>query len=81
MVRDGLHRGHDRLLVSGDELIGNVVEVGADNLRLGADAQNIIADTPNQRHLPARGDGAERAPGVAGDHEEFGGLNAKLFST
>jgi hypothetical protein len=43
-----------RSLVSRDELIGDVVEVVADNLRPRADLQNIIADTFDQRGLPAR---------------------------
>jgi len=45
--------------VSGDELAGDVVEVVADNLRLRADSQEIIADTLDQRRLPARRDGRE----------------------
>jgi hypothetical protein len=40
-------------------LIGNVVEVIAYDLRLRADPQNIVADTPDQRSPPARRDGAE----------------------
>jgi hypothetical protein len=57
--------------VSSDELIGNVVEVIADDLRLGADAENIIADTLDQRRFPARCDGAQRTPCVAGDKTEL----------
>ena len=63
----------------GDELIGDVVEVVTDNVRLRADVQHIVADALDQRGLPACGDGAERVPGVAGDHAEIGGLNAKLL--
>jgi len=58
----------DPSFVLGDELVGDVVEVVADNLRLRADVQHIIADTFDQRGLPACRDGAERVPGVAGDH-------------
>ena len=66
-------------LVSSDELIGNVVEVVADDLRLRTDPQNIVADTFDQRRLPARRDGAKRVPCVAGDETEPGRLSAKLF--
>src|SRR4029450_1677476 len=66
-------------LVSSDELIGNVVQVIAHDLRLRADPQNIVADTPDQRRPPARCDGAEGVPWVAGDKTEPGGLTAKLF--
>ena len=58
-------------LVSGNELIGNVVEVIADKLRLRADAQQVVADTLDQRRLPARRDGAKRVPCVAGDETEL----------
>jgi hypothetical protein len=30
--------------VSGDELVGNVVQVIADNVRLRANAQHVVAD-------------------------------------
>src|SRR5262249_57048021 len=49
-----------------DELIGDIVEVVGDNVRLRANAQNIVADTLDQRGFPARCDGAERIPGMAG---------------
>ena len=55
----------DRRLVSGDELIGHVVQVVADDMGLRSDFQNIVADTLDQRALPARRDGAESVPGVA----------------
>jgi hypothetical protein len=53
--------------VSGDELISDVVEVAANNLRLRADRQNVIAYPFDQRGFPASGHSAE-FPGVAGDH-------------
>ena len=65
-------------LVSSDKLIGNVVQVIAHDLRLRADPQNIVADTLDQRCLPARRDGAESVPWVAGDKTELGRLNRKL---
>jgi hypothetical protein len=49
-------------LVSGDEPVGDVVEVVADNLRLRTDSQDIVADTLDQRCLPARRDGAKGYP-------------------
>jgi hypothetical protein len=64
--------------VSSYELIGNFVEVVADNLRLGADFQNIIANTLDQSGLPTRRDGAEGVPCVAGDKTEPGRPNRKL---
>jgi hypothetical protein len=39
----------DRRLVSGDEPIGDVVQVVADNVRLRTDSQDIVADTLDQR--------------------------------
>jgi hypothetical protein len=41
-------------LVSSDELIGNIVQVIAHDLRLRPDRQNIVAYTLDQRCLPAR---------------------------
>jgi hypothetical protein len=65
--------------VPGDELIGHVVKIVTHDMRLRADSQNIVADALDQRRLPARRDGAERVPGVAGDKTKVGGLGAKLF--
>jgi hypothetical protein len=50
--------------VSGDKLVGDVVEVGADNMGLRTDPKNVVADALNQRRFPARRDGAERVPRV-----------------
>ena len=58
--------------------VGDVVEVVADNVRLGADCQDVVADAVNQRSLPACGDCAEGVPGVAGDETQLGRLNPKL---
>jgi len=60
-------------------LIGNAVQVIVHELRLRTDAQNIVADTLDQRCLPARRDGAEGVPGVAGDQTELGGFNPEFF--
>ena len=65
--------------MSSDELIGNIVQVTAYDLRLRADPQKIVADTLDQRRPPARRDGAEDVPCVAGDKPELGGLDSKLF--
>ena len=65
--------------MSGDELIGNVVEVIAHDLRLRADPKNIVADTPDQRSPPARRDSAESVPCVAGNKKELVRFNSKLF--
>ena len=61
--------------MAGDELIGDIVEVVSDNLRLRAYSQNIVPNTLDQRRLPARRDGAERVPCVAGDKTELGRLS------
>ena len=65
--------------MSSDELIGNVVQVIPYYLRLRADSQNIIADTPDQRSPPARRDSAESVPCVAGNKKELVRFNSKLF--
>ena len=65
--------------MSGDELIGDIIEVVADNLWLRADSQEIIAGALDQCRVPARRDGAESVPCVAGDKTELGGLSTKLF--
>ena len=65
--------------MSGDELIGNVIQVVADDLRLRADRQNIVAYPFDQRGFPASGHSAEYVPGVASDHAELRGFNAKLL--
>ena len=57
--------------VSGNELIGNVIEVVADDLRLRADSQQIIANTLNQHSFPARSDGTQRVPSMTGDETEL----------
>ena len=64
--------------VSGDELIGDVIQVIADDLRLRAHPQNIVADPLDQRCFPAGRHGTERVPCMAGDKTELGGLNPKL---
>ena len=66
-------------LVSSDELIGNVVQVTAYDLRLRADPQKIIAGAFDQRCPPACRDGAEGVPRVAGDKAQLRGLNSKFF--
>src|ERR1700761_1665481 len=65
-------------LVPRDQLVGDVVEVVADDLRLRTDAKHVIAGALDQRSLPARGHRAERVPGVAGGQGEIGGLCATL---
>lgn len=45
-----------------NELIGDIVEVVADNLQLRAYCQDIVPDTLHLRCLAARRDGAERVP-------------------
>jgi hypothetical protein len=65
--------------VTGDKLVRDVIEVVADDLRLRANRQNVIAYPLDQRGFPASGHSAECVPGVAGDHAQLRGLNAKLL--
>ena len=58
-------------LMTGNKLIGNVAQIIADDLRLRTDSQNIVADTLDQRCLPARRDGAKGIPGVTSDKAEL----------
>jgi hypothetical protein len=67
-------------LMASDELVGDVVQVIADDLRLGADSQNIVADAFDQRGSPARRDGAERVPCVACDAAEFEAVARAFFA-
>jgi hypothetical protein len=60
----------------GDELIGNVVEVVTDDVRLRAYSQDIVARALDQRSLPSRRDCAKGVPRVAGDKTELEGLNS-----
>ena len=64
--------------VQRDELIGDVIEVVADDLRLGAYAEEVVAGTLDQRGRPACRDGSEGVPSMAGDETEPGGLDRKL---
>ena len=65
--------------VSSDKLIGDVVEVIADNLRLRTDSQHIVADTLDERGLPARRYGAESVPCVQAIRQSWDGLTPRLF--
>src|SRR5262245_47987361 len=78
-MRDVMTGSLGPCLVSSDELIGNVVQVIAHDLRLRTDSQNIVADALDQRCLPPCRDGAEGVPCVAGDETESGGLSRKLL--
>jgi hypothetical protein len=64
--------------VAGDELIGNIIKVIADDLRLGTYSQNIIANPLDQRGFPTGRHGAKRVPCMTGDKAELGGSNPKL---
>ena len=57
--------------MSGNELIGNVIQVVADDLRLRADPQQIIANTLNQHSFLTRRDGTQRVPSMTGDETEL----------
>ena len=66
-------------LVSGDELVCDVVQVIADNLRLRANPEHVIADPPDQRRFPAGRDGAKRVPCMTGNETELERFDAKFF--
>ena len=57
--------------VSGDQLIGNVIQVVADDVRLRPDFQEIVADSLYQRRFPAGRHGPKRVPCVARDKTEL----------
>src|SRR5262249_25260188 len=66
-------------LVFGDELIGNVIQVVADDLRLRPNLQNIVTGPPNQRCFPSGRHGSERIPRMAGDKTKLRRLDSKLL--
>jgi hypothetical protein len=68
--------GLGRRFVPGDQLFGDIIEVVANDVRLRAHSQHIVAHAFDQRALPARRDGAESIPGVAGDKTELRRLNS-----
>ena len=57
-------------LVSGNELIGDTVQIIADDLRLRADSQDIVAGAPDQRCFPPSRHRAKRVPCMARDKTE-----------
>src|SRR5271154_6519653 len=61
-----------------DQLIGDVVQVCTDDLRLRANSQDVVAHSFDQGSLPARSDGAERVPCMASDKTELGRLDSEL---
>jgi hypothetical protein len=65
--------------VSGDELIGDVVQVIADDLRLRANPKQVIAGPLDQRRFPASRNGAKRVPCVTGNETELRRFDPKLI--
>src|SRR5262249_476181 len=65
-------------LAPGDELIGNVVQVIADDLRLRPDSQDLVRRAPDQCRFPAGRYRAECVPGVARDQAELRRLDPKF---
>jgi hypothetical protein len=68
-----------RCPVSGDELVGNVVEVFSHDVWLRTYSQDIVVDAFDQRCLPTRCDGAEGIPGVTGDKTKLRRPRSKFF--
>ena len=50
-----------------NELIGDLIKTVADDVRLGPDAEHVVARPLDQRRFPSSRDRAQRIPGVAGD--------------
>jgi hypothetical protein len=67
--------------VSGDELIGDIVQVIADDLWLRADPQHVVAGPLDQRGAPASRDGAERVPGMQAMRQNWDGCAPSSLST
>jgi hypothetical protein len=67
--------------VPGNESIGDIVEVVADDLRLRAYSQDVVSDTLDQCRLPAGRDRADGVPCVAGDKQNRDGSAPSSFST
>jgi len=61
-----------------DELIGNIVKIIADDVRLRTDAQNFIANALDERGFPAGRYCAKCIPGVAGYETKLRWADAKL---
>ena len=61
-----------------DKVIGHIIQVIADDLRLRPNSQNIVSDPLDQRRFPAGRHGAERVPRMARDKAELRGPNAQL---
>jgi hypothetical protein len=61
-----------------DQLIGDVVQVCTDDLRLWADSQDVVAHPLDQSSLPARSDGAEGVPCMASDKTKLRRLNPEF---
>jgi hypothetical protein len=53
--------------VPSDELVGDIVEIVADDVRLRADPQDVIPDAPDQSSFPPGRHRAQRVPGMASD--------------
>ena len=65
----------------GDQLIGNVIQVIAHDLRLRADAQDIVAGPLDQRRTPPRRDGAERVQVWQAIRQSWDGSTPSSLST
>jgi hypothetical protein len=57
--------------VPGDEFIGDVVEIVADNVRLRPEPQHIIPNAPNESGFPPCRDCAQSVPGMGSDQAKF----------
>jgi hypothetical protein len=57
--------------MAGDQLVGDLTEVRAGNLRLGSDVQERIARPQDKRSLPTRRDRTQSVPGMASDQTDF----------
>src|SRR6185312_4587650 len=65
--------------VPDDQLIGDVVEVVTNDLRLGTYAKEIVADALDQGRFPTGCHCAEGVPGMAGGETHLRGNGAELL--
>ncbi|MGY4331838.1 hypothetical protein ACVWWG_006255 [Bradyrhizobium sp. LB7.2] len=66
--------------MTGDELLDNIDEIAADDLRLRTNSEDIVAGPPDKRSFPTGRHRTQGIPSVAGDHAELRGLGSKFMS-
>ena len=67
-------------LVPDDELVGHIIQVIADDLRLRTNIQQVVTDALDQRRLPTGGHCTKRVPGMAGNQAKLRWVDAEFPS-